>query len=370
MIFIAYKFLFYLSLVGIMQGSYSQKLFDTSCIKTNISQKSTKIFSAQDIETLRKALLFKPKLPKNLTLIGHRGMGSTNTSSSFLSNSIPENTLESFKQAIISGADGIEVDIFETRDGHLLIIHDDELWKNIYNVDRNGLELPAFETQSSFRVSQKDLVDLEKLSVGPMGQKPPVLSEVFELIEEANEIRKSCQTPPLVLNIDVKSPKVSKKCLKWVESYLQKNKEKTINFSHIFFTSSDPEALKITHETTLNDYRHVNTVLQITTEQIYGKENTGENYIVKNPSHFNLEYLKSLKKMIQTHRIGGIDCVVWDINPFLINLCKKEHLDLHLYVSNYKHSKHDQDLARLIRSLSKYFPVCGCFKILHSGIRA
>ncbi|MBS0648106.1 MAG: hypothetical protein JSS10_02640 [Verrucomicrobia bacterium] len=284
-------------------------------------------------------------------------MGSTNTSNPFLSNSIPENTLESFKQAIISGADGIEVDIFETRNGHLLIIHDDELWKNVYNVDRNGLELPAFETQSSFRVSQKDLVDLEKLSVGPMGQKSPVLSEVFELIEEANEIRQSCQTPPIIINIDVKSPKVSKNCLKWVESYLQKNKAKTINFSHIYFTSSDPEALRVIQETNIHHHRRVNTVLQITTEQIYGKENTGENYMVKNPSRFNLEYLDSLKKMIQTHRIGGIDCVVWDINPFLINLCKKEQLELHLYVSNFKYSKHDQDLARLILSLSNYFPV-------------
>ncbi len=347
------KLLFLLSLLGVLQetfGSSSKTIIAPNCFEKII-------FSAQEIAVLRKHLILRSLLPTNLHLIGHRGMGSTNGLKYLLSDSIPENTLESFKQAIICGADGIEFDIFETRDGHLLIIHDDELWKNIYSKDRSGLHLPGLETQHSFRVSQKDLADLLKLSVGPKGQNPPALSELFELIEEANRIRTSLKVPPLILNFDVKNSKVSLQCWEWIQSYLQKNKATTIDFSHIYFTSADPEALRSIHETTYIHPKSVNTALQITTEQIYGKENMGENYLVKNPFQFNLEYLESLKKMAQTHQIRGIDCVLWDINPLLINLCKDEHLELHLYTSNFEHTKHFQDFAPLIFSLSRVVPL-------------
>jgi glycerophosphoryl diester phosphodiesterase len=50
---------------------------------------------------------------------GHRGCrGPT---------SPPENSIRAFREAILHGADGVELDVFATRDGHLIVFHDDVL---------------------------------------------------------------------------------------------------------------------------------------------------------------------------------------------------------------------------------------------------
>lgn len=320
-------------------------------------KKPENFFTTLEKEILRERLLLKAVIPKGLYLIGHRGMGSTNNTTQQNLKMIPENTLESFKHAILSGADGLEFDIFETRDGHLLIIHDDELWKNVHNMNRSGLHLPFSETQQSFRVSQKDLVDLIQLSVGSREQKPPTLGELIELVEEANAIRHSLQMPPLFLNVDVKNFKVSLKCYEWIERYLQKNDKTSINFSYIYFTSPDLEALRCLYETALLHHRSVNTVLQVTTVQIYGKENTCENYLVKNPSDLNREYLEWLQKWIRSYHIKGIDCILWDLNLPLLDLCKNNRLELHIYSSDFKLSNGHQRFGSLICALSQFLPV-------------
>ncbi len=56
---------------------------------------------------------------KNVIIIGHRGA----------SNLAPENTLKAFKKAIELGADCIEFDILETKDGEIVVSHDEEISK-------------------------------------------------------------------------------------------------------------------------------------------------------------------------------------------------------------------------------------------------
>ena len=43
------------------------------------------------------------------------------------SGNYPENTMLAFRKAIETGADGIELDIHESSDGKLVIIHDENL---------------------------------------------------------------------------------------------------------------------------------------------------------------------------------------------------------------------------------------------------
>jgi glycerophosphoryl diester phosphodiesterase len=56
---------------------------------------------------------------KALKIWGHRGCRSPI--------SPPENSLRAFQEAIAQGANGIELDVFPTRDGHLVVFHDDVL---------------------------------------------------------------------------------------------------------------------------------------------------------------------------------------------------------------------------------------------------
>jgi glycerophosphoryl diester phosphodiesterase len=88
-------------------------------------------------------------------VVGHRGAPME----------APENTLLSFRRAIDIGVDWIEFDLRETRDGVLVVIHDDA-------VDRT--------TNGRGKVAGMTFKELEQLDAGD-GQKVPSLQQVIEL---------------------------------------------------------------------------------------------------------------------------------------------------------------------------------------------
>lgn len=96
------------------------------------------------------------------TIFAHRGA----------SMHAPENTISAFKLAIEQSADGIELDVKCTADGHVVVIHDQ-------NVDRT--------TDGSGLVVRMTLSELKKLDAGShfdapfQGETIPTLEEVFEL---------------------------------------------------------------------------------------------------------------------------------------------------------------------------------------------
>jgi glycerophosphoryl diester phosphodiesterase len=85
----------------------------------------------------------------------------------------PENTLAAFRLALEMGADGFELDVMSSADGHLVVIHDD-------TVDRT--------TDGSGPVRQKTLTELKALDAGARfdarfaGERIPTLQEVFDLV--------------------------------------------------------------------------------------------------------------------------------------------------------------------------------------------
>lgn len=84
----------------------------------------------------------------------------------------PENTLAAFRRAIALGADLIELDVHQTADGHLVVIHDE-------TVDRttNGSGLVRDMTL-------REVCSLDAgswLGAGFSGERVPMLSEVLEL---------------------------------------------------------------------------------------------------------------------------------------------------------------------------------------------
>lgn len=88
-------------------------------------------------------------------IIGHRGAAGYE----------PENTLRSFRKAIEIGVDWIELDVRQTADGHLVVIHDD-------TVDRT--------TNGHGRIREMSLTELKNLDAGK-GDRVPTLEEVINL---------------------------------------------------------------------------------------------------------------------------------------------------------------------------------------------
>ena len=87
----------------------------------------------------------------------------------------PENTLLAFQKAIEAGADGAELDVQLTKDGEVVIIHDETIDRTTdgkgYVVDYTYDELSKFDASYIYR--------------GQMGfNKIPTLREYFELVKD------------------------------------------------------------------------------------------------------------------------------------------------------------------------------------------
>ncbi len=89
--------------------------------------------------------------------IGHRGAAGH----------APENTLASIRTAIGFGVDLVEVDLQRSRDGRVVIIHDQ-------TVDRT--------TNGKGKVAARSLAELQALDAGK-GERIPTLEELLELAE-------------------------------------------------------------------------------------------------------------------------------------------------------------------------------------------
>lgn len=109
----------------------------------------------------------KAGIPLNIAHRGGRG-------------NAPENTLRAFSLAGSSGADGVEFDVQRTRDGKLVIFHDNEL-KRITGV-KGCLKDITFD-------------ELRKLDAGG-GEKVPALEETLEIASKYG----------LILIIELKNP--------------------------------------------------------------------------------------------------------------------------------------------------------------------
>ena len=87
----------------------------------------------------------------------------------------PENTLPAFQRALLTGADGVELDVRLTRDDQLVVFHDP-------SVDRTS--------NGQGRVREHTLAEVRSLDVGSWfspdftGEKAPILDEVFELLPQ------------------------------------------------------------------------------------------------------------------------------------------------------------------------------------------
>ena len=91
-----------------------------------------------------------------------------------------ENSMAAFRQAIADGADGVELDVQQTRDGQLIVFHDERLGRL---------------TNSKHCIWDTTWADIQALTLGETSEKIPSLKEVLELFK----------TTDLTVNIELKN---------------------------------------------------------------------------------------------------------------------------------------------------------------------
>jgi glycerophosphoryl diester phosphodiesterase len=108
--------------------------------------------------------------PPHLSLQAHRGAAGL----------APENTLAAFKLALDLGVDGTELDLQVTKDGVVVVIHDD-------TVDRT--------TDGRGRIGDLTLADIKRLDAGAKfapafrGERIPTLRELIDLVKASGNDR-------------------------------------------------------------------------------------------------------------------------------------------------------------------------------------
>ena len=110
-----------------------------------------------------------------MKIFGHRGY----------SGKYPENTLKAFEMAVEMGADGIELDVQMSKDGQLVVIHDEMIDRT--SNGKGWVKDYTYEELLTFNFNQL---------YPEMGwMKIPLLSEVYELIKPTD----------LMINVELKT---------------------------------------------------------------------------------------------------------------------------------------------------------------------
>ena len=116
--------------------------------------------------------------------IGHRGACGY----------APENTLASFRKTLELGVDMIELDVHLSSDGHLVVIHDEQLERT---------------TNGRGRVSDKSAAELKRLDAGE-GEVIPLLSEVIDLVRGK-----------AIINIELKGKGTAIPTIRLIDQYVK-----------------------------------------------------------------------------------------------------------------------------------------------------
>lgn len=130
----------------------------------------------------------------------------------------PENTMASFRKALELGATGIETDVQMTKDGRLVLIHDETLKRT---------------TGAEGLVKDYTFVELRKLDAGSWfgnefrGERIPVLEELLELTRDKGTM----------VNIELKNgiilyPELEEKVIACVRSYGMADRVIISSFNH------------------------------------------------------------------------------------------------------------------------------------------
>jgi len=149
-------------------------------------------------------------MQKAIKIWGHRGCrGDENP---------PENSLAAFQAAIDQGADGVELDVFLSKDEQLVVFHDDTL-ERMTNGDGD--------------VTALTLTELKQLRLKDAGGKLtssqiPTLEEVLKLVDNfRRQNPQETRAKDFVVNIEIKGARLNRQVALAVQKWLQKDWSET-----------------------------------------------------------------------------------------------------------------------------------------------
>lgn len=101
----------------------------------------------------------------------------------------PENTMLAFKKAIELGVEGIELDVHKSKDGHIVVIHDEDIKRTFKG--KGLVKDYTLEELKNFKCRKLRFIDNDLCKI-------PTLKEVLDLLKDKN----------ILLNIEAKTDEI------------------------------------------------------------------------------------------------------------------------------------------------------------------
>lgn len=204
----------------------------------------------------------------------------------------PENTLPSFQYAVELGADGVELDIQLTKDGELVVCHDEEIDrtsnKEGFVKDYTLEELKSFDFSYQFP-------ELGKVDI-------PTMKEVFELLKPTN----------MIINIELKTGVFDYEGIE--EKIIQLTKEEGFEDRVIYSSFNHYSILRIQQldPSAKTAFLYCDGTLDMPE---YGRNNHVD---ALHPAFYNLKYPEYMQKCKEY----GLDVNVWTVNEdYIAKMC-------------------------------------------------
>lgn len=140
-----------------------------------------------------------------------------------LSEAYPENTILSFDKAMMAGATAVEFDVHKTKDGELVVIHDENVKRTFQG---NGLikDLTLAELKN-FKCKNYEFENSKLCKI-------PTLKEVLEILKNGN----------IFINIEIKTDKIHYES---IEADVLSTLDKYNLHENILISSFNPKSLEI-----------------------------------------------------------------------------------------------------------------------------
>lgn len=308
-----------------------------------------------------------PTSPEKVLIFGHRGMGGTTLITGSDSNQygslpkgyIQENTLRSFEESLLNQkADGIEFDIFTTKDGIPVVIHGDEIDKYVVGADPRKNKYG--------KISELTLQEVKKINIAGVGnpkQTIPTLEELYEKVSTLDKLRIKAGMQAAKTKVELKFPSNANlnqrliqvdKVMENLKSQVESGKTK---WSKITVQSFDQDAL-LHIRTNWIDAGQIpdNTRLLVSfkTTDLYNKNHL-DGFIPKPGAPFDPVKIREMDSLINKLKPAAIEPAFGDINQPLIDLVKKHKVTLELSFANYRYIPEEMIISA--RQIAKQVPV-------------
>ncbi|UCE41635.1 MAG: glycerophosphodiester phosphodiesterase [Candidatus Aminicenantes bacterium] len=233
------------------------------------------------------------KEPEDFIVIAHRGA----------SRAAPENTLSSMKKAIEFGADFAECDVFQTKDGEIVLFHDEEMERT---TGKEGM------------IWDYTLAELKELEVGSWfkeefrGEPIPTLQEVIQAVKgkiKLNiEVKVSGEDPEIAQKVVdiIRAENIGKECM--VTSFEKPVLEKVKEIAPDLITGF------------IFDEEHPPDIFDGNWEYVCSKRNIVDEAFVQKAKQkgkkifvWTVNYPAEMKKMIDL----GVDGIITDVPDIL-----------------------------------------------------